>query len=242
MFSAGLAEAANGTLKYAFKYKDPTTGVETNLSYGYVYLRDAAKSPPMEKFFSKADYILRPSNLSDGSATVAVPAGKYFIRILQRKVIGGSSRPYGPPDEGDLTWYQTSPITITAGSTLDLGTKYATPFGSTITITGTIKNSSGAPLTGRYVRAQTEPCHTYSEGAINQCGPVKFLALQPTDSNGRYTIVLRNPGTYYLSTFSNWDTNPGCSGYCSAPIMGIGYPTPITIQQGETRTADIVSY
>ncbi|HEX5774151.1 MAG TPA: carboxypeptidase-like regulatory domain-containing protein, partial [Geomobilimonas sp.] len=132
---------------------------------------------------------------------------------------------------------------ITAGGTLDLGTKYANPYGSTITITGTIRNSSGAPLAGRYVRAHTEPC---LQGGIdygpNQCGPVKFLALQPTDANGRYTIVLRDPGTYYVSTFSSWDTSPGCSGYCAAPIIGTGYPQPVSVQMGENRAVDIVSY
>lgn len=243
MFAVSLAQAADGTLKFAFKYKDPATGVETNLSSGYVYLRDATKSPPMEKFLSKADYILRPSGLRDGSSTVAVPAGKYYLRILQRKVIGGTARPYGPPEAGDLTWFQTTPVTITAGGTLDLGTKYANPYGSTITITGTIRNSSGAPLAGRYVRAHTEPC---LQGGIdygpNQCGPVKFLALQPTDANGRYTIVLRDPGTYYVSTFSSWDTSPGCSGYCAAPIIGTGYPQPVSVQMGENRAVDIVSY
>ena len=56
MFSVGHAEAATH-LKYTFKSKDPATGVVTNLSYGFLYLRDATKPPPMEKYFSKADYI-----------------------------------------------------------------------------------------------------------------------------------------------------------------------------------------
>jgi len=125
MFSVGLAEAANGTLTVTFKYKDPTTQIDQNLNNGYIYLRDAAKPAPMEKFFSKADYILGGA-ASNGKITVPVPAGKYFIRVLQRKVVGLTPRPYGPPETGELTWFQTTPITILAGVTLDLGPTYST--------------------------------------------------------------------------------------------------------------------
>ena len=241
MFSVGLAEAANGTLTVTFKYKDPTTQVDQNLNYGYIYLRDAAKPAPMEKFFSKADYILGGA-ASNGKITVPVPAGKYFIRVLQRKVVGNVQTPYGPPESGDLTWFQTTPITITAGSTLDLGTKYANPFGSSITITGSIKNYSGVPLPGRFVRVSTEPCAQGGyDWAPNYCGSV--IIAQGNDANGNFRIELRDPGTYYFSTFSNWDRNPGCSGYCAAPIFGTGfYPQPVTVQRGDTKTVDIVSY
>jgi hypothetical protein len=242
LFSFGSAAAANGTLKLTFKYKDPATGVEQNLSYGFIYLHTAARPAPMEKYFSKADYILGPT--ANGNVSVSVPAGSYYVRVLRRKVVNGATRPYGPPEAGDLTWFQTTPITITAGATLDLGTKYATPFGSTIAVTGIVKSSGGVPLAGRYVRATTEPCvadgYNYN---INQCGPNKFLALQPTDATGSYRLELRNPGTYYLSTITVWDPNPGCSGYCAAPILGSGEsPTVVTVQIGESKTANIVGY
>lgn len=250
IFSAGLAEAANGTLKVTFKYKDSATGVEQNLNYGFIYLHDAARPAPMEKFFSKPDYILGgPASSINGKLTVSVPAGTYYVRLVQRKSLGGTTRPYGPPETGDLSWFQTTPVTITAGVTLDLGTKYASPFGSTITITGTIKNASGTPLPGRYVRAQTVPC--YDDGVnnnINQCGPVKIMAQQPTDVNGTYTLELRDPGTYYLYTYSSRNTTPGCGGFCAPPIVGTGYPTysavpqPITVQTGDRLTADIVTF
>ena len=247
-FSVGLAEAANGTLTINFKYKD-ATGVDQNLNYGFIYLRDATKNAPMEKFFSRADYILGgPASSYNGKITVPVPAGKYFVRVLQRKYIGGVTRPYGPPETGDLTWYQPTPITIVAGQTLDLGTQYATIFGGPITITGTVKDASGTPLAGRYVRAQTEPCYGDKTTDINQCGPVHFRALQPTDANGRYTLELRDPGTYYLYTFASRDTAPGCGGNCAPPIVGTGYPTymgapqSITTQAGDNLTADIVTY
>jgi hypothetical protein len=245
MLLVGLAEAANGTLKATFKYKDPATVLDQNLNYGYIYLHDATKNAPMEKFFSKADYILGgPASTINGKITASVPAGRYYIRLLQRKVIGGVTRPYGPPEAGDLTWFQTTPVTVTAGTILDLGTKYATPFGAApIAITGIVRNYSGVPLAGRYVRATTEPC--YADGYnynINQCGPNKFLAL-PTDASGNYRLELRDPGAYYLSVITSWDTTIGCSGYCAPAIIGTGEtPTPIMVQKGESRTADLIGY
>ena len=194
MSSFGLAEAATGTLKYTFKSKDPATGVVTNLPYGFLYLRDASKPPPMEKYFSKADYINISSFGNGIYSDPNVPVGTWYIRITQRKAGGAATRPLGPPEEGDYTWSQTAPITIVAGQTLDLGTLYAVPFGSSpITITGTIKNQNGVPVAGQYVRAQTEPCIAdgYNNN-INQCGPAKFLALKPTDANGKYTMQIKS--------------------------------------------------
>lgn len=242
MFYVCLAEAGTGTLKVALKYKDPSTGVIQSLNYGFIYLHDATKPPPMEKFFSKADYILGPSS-SDGSFAVSVPEGTYYIRITRRKVVAGTTRPYGPPEEGDYTWMQTTPITITASTTVDLGTKYAYPFTiAPITITGTVKTQNGAPLAGRYVRAQTEPCYDQGGpgGYINQCGPVKFLALQPTDLNGNYTLQLRDPGTYYIYTSPciTADSDPYTGNRCSYTAA----PGPVTVTRGDTKTVNMVVY
>ncbi len=247
MFSVGLAEAANGTLKLTFKYKDPTTGVDQDLNYGFIYLHDATKPAPMEKYFNKADYILSGS-LGYGKIVAYVPEGTYYIRVTQRKSLDAGTRRYGPPEAGDYSWFQTAPIRIVAGATLDLGTKYATPFGSTITISGTVRNSSGVPLAGRFVRATTVPClvnqgctdgGSWCEQYTNQCGPDKMMALEATDANGRYMLMLRNPGTYYLSTFSSWSTN---AGYNPPAIIGNGYaPQPVTVQGGDITTVDLVS-
>jgi hypothetical protein len=203
MVTAGLAEAANGTLTFYLKTKDPTTGVESPVLRAFLYLHDATKPPPMEKYFSAADYILWGA-YSGGLYRISVPEGRWFMRMTQRADPAKQSTYWskGPPQAGDLTWMQTAPVTIVAGQTLNLGTLYAYPFGSApITITGTVRSSSGAPLAGRYVRAQTVPCISDGfDNNINQCGPVKDLALNPTDANGKYTLVLRDPGTYYLYT------------------------------------------
>lgn len=238
-----MAQAADGTLQVTFKYKDPTTGVEQNLNYGYIYLHSAANGAPMEKFFTRADVIVGPSNYGNGVYTRQVPAGTYYIRITQRKVLQTATRPYGPPEEGDYTWMQPTPIIVTAGNTLNLGTKYAYPFAaSPITITGTVKSGAGAPLAGRYVRASSEPCTDWwNYGYVNQCGSVKNHALRPTDANGNYTLILREPGTYYLYTHTSWDPNSGCSGYCEAPIMG-SWGATVTVKRGDKLTANIIGY
>jgi hypothetical protein len=205
----------------------------------------------MEKYFSKADVIVGPSNYGNGVITRQVPAGTYYIRITQRKVVAGATRPYGPPEAGDYTWMQTTPITITAYSTLDLGTKYAYPFAATpITITGTVKQANGTPRSGYYVRAQTEPCIVntgcYSDGSdfvceeyTNQCGPDPYLAASPTDASGKFTLSLREPGIYYLYASSSWNTAAGCGGYCAPLIVGRAGPV-LTVNVGDMVTADII--
>ena len=245
-YSAGLVEAANGTLNVRFKYKDPTTGVERFLSNGFLYLHSATKPPPMEKFFSKADYIGSTFTTYATGQPIpqSIPEGTYYIRITQRANVPPTDpNKLGPPQTGDFTWSQTAPITIVAGQILDLGTIYAIPFGSSpITITGTVRNTSGAPLSGRYVRAQTVPCLAdgYNNN-INQCGPVKDLALQPTDANGKYTLVLRDPGTYYIytspciSTDTREYTGNVCT-YTPAPT------NPVTVKIRDTKTVDMVGY
>jgi len=229
VIAAGVAEA--GTLTLTFKYKN-SAGVEQPLSYSYVYLRNAANEPPMEKFFSPADLISPPST-STGVVTITnVPEGNYYIRATRRNPL--ASRPLGPPEPGDYMWNQTEPITITAGTT-NLGIKYAWIFGSApITISGTVKNWSGTPLAGRYVKATIEPCiqDGYGGALTNYCGPEKHLALQRTDANGNYTLFLRDPGTFYIYEST-------CLGDKHQEYSGnacIGYSTgPVTVNMGRTR-------
>jgi hypothetical protein len=178
---------------------------------------------------------------------VPVPAGNYYIRVLQRKVVGAVTRPFGPPEAGDLTWFQTTPITIGASATLDLGTKYALPFSSSpVTITGTVTSSSGTPQVGRYVRAQTVPCiaplnctGTGCEQYGNECGPTKFLAQQTTDAAGNYTLLLANPGTYYLYTspclMAGHNQKDGARCWYTAA------PAPVTVINGDSKTVNMVA-
>ena len=199
VFAVGSAMAANGTLSVTFK--NAGGGAEQN---AYVYLRNAAVPPPVEKFFSPADYIFGPSDAA-GLISVSVPAGQYFIRIIKR-----SSPPYkplGPPEPADLTWMQVSPITIASGSATNLGTKTGGIF-RTSKISGTVTNSASpfGPLAGKYVRAQTVQCargYDWDWGPggwtlPNYCGPVKILAEQRTDANGAYSMSIKTSGTYYL--------------------------------------------
>ncbi len=236
VLSLGRAEA-NGTLTLKFQFVG-SSGVAVPLSYAYVYLHSASAPPPMEKYFSQADYIFGPSD-SNGSITASVPAGSYYVRITRRNTSVMPPNPLGPPLNGDYTWMQATPITISDNVTTDLGTKTSTFFGSTITITGTITNAaSGAPLSGRYVRAQTEPCITGSYySSPNYCGSEKFAALTPTDANGKYTIQLRTPGTYYL--YESSCIGDTYSDYTGNPCMGTGSSSnPVTIQAGASITVN----
>jgi hypothetical protein len=244
MFSADPANAGTGTLKFTLKTKDPATGVESYVGRAFTYLHNSTKPPPMEKFFSKADQILWGSFLNGSYNITGIPEGTYYIRINQRMTLPQTSAgSLGPPQPGDLTWMQTAPVNIVAGQALDLGTLYAYPFGAApITISGIVRNSAGAPLAGRYVRAQTTPC--YDDGYdnnINQCGPVKDLALQPTDANGKYTLLLKDPGSYYIYTSPcitadyNQYTGNKC-GYSAAAS------NPVMVKIRDTKTVDLVAY
>lgn len=234
LLSAQLALAA-GSLKGTFKYKDPATGTEQILEYGFVYLHSASKPPPMEKFFSKADVIV---GITTGNPFIFnnIPEGTYYVRLLQRKVIGGATAPYGPPQEGDYTWFQTAPITIPAGGVYDLGTRYATPFGSApISITGILTSQNGTPVAGQYVRAQTVPCTTDGQNFdVNQCGPVKLLAEAPTDSNGKYTMFLRDSGTYYI--YASPCLTTAYDAYTGNRCGWSTGPGPVKLSVGDSKT------
>lgn len=241
LLSVQFAQAGSGTLKGTFKYKDPNTGIERILTYGYVYLHSTSKPPPMEKYFSKADYVL---GMTSGSPfSISVPEGTYYMRLLQRKVVGSTTRPYGPPETGDYTWFQTSPITITAGGVLDIGTKYATPFMAfPITLRGTVHTQMGVPMPGRYVRAQTEPCVKDGyDNNINQCGPAKYLAQQPTDADGKYTMYLKSAGTYYiytspcLTTANSTYTGNNCPEEPSGGVV-------VNVSIGDDKALDVTLY
>jgi hypothetical protein len=233
VLAVGVAESADGTLRLTFKLKK-LDGTEQGLSYAYVYLRDAAELPPMEKFFSPPDYIFGPTNLL-GELSVNVPEGQYYLRVTGRNPF--QDRPLGPPGPGDYSWSPIVPISITSNTTTDLGTQYAGLFNNPIIVSGIIKTSDGKPLAGRYVRAQTEPCLLGNDTREpNYCGPVKFLS-QKTDSNGAYSISVRNPGKYYIVVSNTL-----------GPVNSPNYQTtgktagPITVQAGDDITMDDIVY
>lgn len=224
--------AANGTLRVTFKYIN-SSGVEQPLQTAYLYLQDGTTTPPLEKFFKSADYIFGPSN-SLGQFNASVPEGTYFIRLTKRSPQSGNVGPLGPPGGGDYTWTDYQQITVATDTVTDLGTKYAFLYNKPITVTGVIRNSNtGQPWAGRYVRAQPEPCieADYSSWEpsewvdSNECGPVKYMAQQKTDAQGRYTLLLKEPGTYYIVTsktlgdhHQQYSGNRSSTGWSTSPI------------------------
>ncbi len=240
MLSCGRAEA-NGTLTLKFQYVN-SSGVATPLSFAYVYLHNSSESAPMEQYFSAADYIFGPSD-STGSITASVPAGSYYVRITRRNTSAFPPNPLGPPLNGDYTWRQTAPITISNNVITNLGTQNSTFFGSSITISGTITNvATGAPVPGIYVRAQTVQCilGNYTDYP-NRCGPQKFAAVTPTDANGNYTLQLRTPGTYYL--YASQCIGDRHQTYQANPCMGIENTTdPVIVNAGASVTVNFPLY
>lgn len=230
--------AANGTVRVTFKTKDGN-GVEQPLPYTYLYLRSGTEEPPLEKFFRSADYIFGPSN-SLGFISASVPAGTYYIRLTRRAQLGGAVRPLGPPEAGDYSWTDYKKITVVNNTVTDLGTKYAVPFAQPISITGVVKDrNTGAPLAGRFVRAQTEPCieADYSSWDpaewvdSNRCGEEIYLAQQQTDAQGRYTLLLQKPGTYYIvESRTLGDRHQQYSGNRSTTGWAVG---PVTVNTGD---------
>jgi hypothetical protein len=229
LLAAGTVEA-NGSLSVTFKLRNPD-GTEQGLQNAYVYLRNGAEPPPMERFFSQPAYIFGPTNAA-GQLSVNVPPGDYFVRVTKRKNTNGSQ--YGPPAPGDHSWTPVLPIKITSGLTTNLGTQYAENFGVPIRISGVVKHVRfGNVLANRYVRAQSEPCIQGDQNTWpNQCGPDRFPAQLKTGANGAYTILLKNPGVYYLSVSQFLGPN-------SYTLGGIG---PISVSAGDDLKFDILSY
>jgi hypothetical protein len=237
LFAGGSDAAANGTLRATFKYAEGSGG-EQALSGAYLYLQDGTTTPPLEKFYKSADYIFGPSN-SLGQFNASVPAGIYYIRLTKRNPTSGNTSPLGPPEGGDFTWTDYQQITVTDNTVTDLGTQYATLFGQPITITGiVVDRSTGAPLPGRYVRAQPEPCiqaeYWDPDPAnwidSNECGPVKHMAQQKTDAQGRYTLLLKEPGTYYIVTSK---TLGGRGQQYIGNPSSVGISTVVTVNHGD---------
>jgi hypothetical protein len=249
----GSAEGA-GSLTVTLKGKN-ASGQIVNLAYAYVYLRSAVNEPPMEKYFSPADLILGPSGPNGAITAGNIPEGDYYVRITRRNPLGGASRPLGPPEEGDYTWFQATPITINTNQTTNLGTKVAWAFGSAqMSISGTVKSyGSGAPLANRYVRLQIGQCiegdYTGWDGGWgepytdpNFCNGRswgKKLAIQRTGADGKYTIFLREPGTYYV--YESTCLGDHHQEYTGNPCIGYG-TGPITIIDGEHKTVDVTGY
>lgn len=247
---SGLAEG-NGTVTVIFKNKDEVTGTETPLDNAYIYLRPASQDSPRKMYYTPAAFVLGPSD-ANGVISASVPEGEYHIRIARRNPLGPVPRPLGPPEASDYSWHQTDPITISTGTVTDLGTKMAHSYGAvvpSITISGTVVDYLGSPAPGRYVRAQSTQCilANYSSPDpaewvdSNHCGPDKHLALGRTDANGKYTLFLKDPGTYWIygSTCLGDQHQPWLGNPCVGTQAG---PLPITVGAGDKKTLNFWTY
>ena len=248
LFLAGPKRAeANGTLTATFVYNG--SGSNQPLAGAYAYLHAYPQGTLIaEKYFRPAQYILGPSD-SNGNFNVSVPDGQYRVMLIQK---AQASIPQGPPLNGDYIWRYAGYITVASGSTVDLGTVYARVFAAPATIKGTvIRFGNNTPEVKFFVFATKEPCpytrqRPQDSGAPEyNCSPlVKYPAVGPTDSNGNYTLQIKDPGTYYVYA----SPNPGQRGYAHhaagpkpcGPINyydnSVAYVNPITVTAGGTFT------
>ena len=99
------------------------------------------------------------------------------------------------------------------------------------TISGTVKDSAGNPITGNEIRVNVfsgDPCGNYD-----------YIGGTPTDSSGTYTITGLPAGTYYLRTWNNWTNyvNEWHTGGSPDPSdHDCSIATSITVASGENAT------
>jgi hypothetical protein len=244
---ATVGVSAAGYISGTIVYKDPATGAESPVTLAFLYLHSASQPPQMEKFYSVADQVMG-NTTTIGTFNWQVPAGTYYIRITKRmNNTVASWRQYGPPEEGDLTWMQPTPIVVPDSGTVSLGKIYARVYStSPVTITGKVKTAAGAPLQARYVRAQTQPClppvncvNGVCQQPGNQCGQDKFLALRRTAADGSYTLMLAQGGTYYI--YTSTCLRPGHNENDGTRCAYTAAPSPVTVNLGDKVTVDITA-
>lgn len=183
------------------------------LANGIIYLFDAAQGPPpsMVKYWRVPDLIEGMDQ--DGSFTIPVPAGTYYLVATARS----AENAMGPPKDGDLFYYnadpggEPQPLSVASGGTTDMGViagRYTffqnlTKHDDGITgVEGVIVDSEGNPVDGAMVFAFQPSTRT---------GRPLFVS-ETTGQNGRYLLRVHDGGTYYLKVRSVFGGGPPASG------------------------------
>jgi hypothetical protein len=172
-----------------------------------IFFNDAAGPPPEPGKYERTPEYVREI-AQDGSFSVEVPAGKYYLGAVRRK----SGETIGPPEDGDYVWRSTDKegmpkaYSVTTGKPTDIGTveaifyraeNIAAGTAGTTVIEGLVLDSEGKPVPDAVVVAFTTPSV--------KSKPV-FISNK-TDKEGKYLLRV-TAGTYYLRARNQFSSGP----------------------------------
>jgi len=165
-----------------------------------VYAKSSGPPPHPYKYWRIPDLISAAA--PDGSFTIQVPAGTYYLMAAQKN----PTDPVGPPTKSELIYLHADqtgsalPLNLAAGTKLELGRVTASPWlpeliqrdqGITA-VKGVVVDQEGTPVANTVVFA------SLTKGVM---GRPTFIS-ERTDANGRFLLRVYGGGTYYLKVRS----------------------------------------
>jgi hypothetical protein len=200
------------------------------MQYGLVlcYLKQNGPAPLPERYWRVPDAVIPVE--STGKFSVELIEGQYYVGVIGRK---SSKLVPGPPIEGDslilLKDKKGKPeiITVTAGKTIDTGTRKGSIYKKSVkknnkitAIEGVIKHADGTPVSGAFVFAFHSP-----ERASK---PV--FASEKTDNTGKYFLRVED-GTFYLKVRDVYGGGRPQTGEIKG-VYGGDEPVPVSVKVG----------
>ncbi len=172
------------------------------------------------------DYISQAKIDEKGNFTVDLPKGEFYIVVRERK-----GRAFGLLKEGDLTGaYKANPVIIKDEGYINVGVVTLSLVDKKkvmeINEKGIVNNRQ-AELTGMVVDRDGKPVKNIYVLLYDNPEMVGRPALisTPTNSNGRFTVSVINPGKYYVGARSKigGPAEPGelIGNYIGSPDKGV---------------------
>lgn len=196
---------------------------------GKVSFRDKPVASALVRLFAdwKGGFDGRPDiqapTLADGSFSVAVPAGRYFVVV--RKTAGSGNAPLAP---GDLfAFYGGNPVTVAAGEKLAIGVNLGTVIGAEqATVPGGtgLKGKvylDGAPLDRARVTL-------FQDGETNFRGLGYASAFTTADGSFSFNLA---PGTYWVvARKRSGDDRMGP--LAAGDLFAFAHANPVEVREG----------
>lgn len=169
---------------------------------GIVLLYDQASGPaPSPRNYWRVPDLISFTE-SDGRFALTVPAGTYYLMAAQKNPDNEVGPPQGKEHiylHGDANW-NPLPITVSAGSRVDLGTRTASLWtpemvrrsGEITAVSGIVVDQEGKPVAKAAVFGYLSPGAT---------GRPTFVSDR-TGADGKYLLRVADGGTYFLKVRS----------------------------------------